>query len=165
MKIQTQCRFGRHGRRIDLRAKHKAFPAPCFHVACPAIVVTTADHPACSNHEGQANLSRHSALLDAGMPTRERSAPTSPWLCRHCPQHCSPTALATLGPVPPPPRKAPTLFGRFKGFCKFVNKPLSLGAARLIRFKSFFEFSKNLFSFVSHISFFYLFFITLSRSC
>ena len=30
------------------------------------------------------------------MPTREHSAPTSAWSCRHCPQNCAPAALATL---------------------------------------------------------------------
>jgi hypothetical protein len=37
------------------------------------------------------------------MPTRERSAPTSAWPCRHCPQDCAPAALATLWTMPPPP--------------------------------------------------------------
>jgi hypothetical protein len=37
------------------------------------------------------------------MPTRERFAPTSAWSCRPCPQDCAPAALATLGPMPPPP--------------------------------------------------------------
>ena len=40
------------------------------------------------------------------MPTRERSAPISAWSCRHCPQDCAPSALATLGPMPPPPGRA-----------------------------------------------------------
>ena len=69
------------------------FPAPRSRVACPAVlsvvltkaeILTKADHPACCEHEGQADLSRHSALRDGGMPTRERSAPTSAWSCRHC---------------------------------------------------------------------------------
>ena len=37
------------------------------------------------------------------MPTRERSAPTSAWSCRHFPQDCAPAALATLWTMPPPP--------------------------------------------------------------
>jgi len=68
-----------------------------------AVALTTAD------------LSRHSAEHDGGSsgllkaarpsrtPTRERSAPTSAWSCRHCPQDCAPAALATLGTMPPPP--------------------------------------------------------------
>src|ERR1039458_9183363 len=36
-------------------------------------------------------------------PTRENPAPTSAWSCLHCPQDCAPAALATLGPMPPPP--------------------------------------------------------------
>jgi hypothetical protein len=48
-----------------------------------------------------------SGLLKTGrpsrMPTRERSAPTSAWSCRPCPQDCAPSALATLRPKPPPP--------------------------------------------------------------
>ena len=37
------------------------------------------------------------------MPTRENSAPTSAWSCRHCPQDCAPAALATLLTMPSPP--------------------------------------------------------------
>ena len=48
-----------------------------------------------------------SGLLKAGrpsrMPTRENSAPTSAWSCRHCPQDCAPAALATLWTMPSPP--------------------------------------------------------------
>ena len=55
----------------------------------------------------------NSALRDGGMPTRERSAPTSAWSCRHCPQDCAPAALATLGPMPPPPGQGLRRFRRF----------------------------------------------------
>ncbi len=48
-----------------------------------------------------------SGLLKAGrpsqMPTRERSAPTSAWSCRHCHQDCAPASLATLATMPSPP--------------------------------------------------------------
>ena len=43
------------------------------------------------------------ATRPSRMPTRERSAPTSAWSCRHCPQDCAPAALATLWTMPPPP--------------------------------------------------------------
>ena len=49
-------------------------------------------------------------LLKAGgpsrTPTRENSAPTSAWSCRHCPQDCAPAALATLRSMPSPPGRA-----------------------------------------------------------
>src|ERR1039458_8554321 len=52
-------------------------------------------------------------------PTRENPAPTSAWSCRHCPQDCAPAALATLGPMPPPPGD---------GFAP--SSPLTLRASR-----------------------------------
>ena len=51
-----------------------------------------------------------SGLLKTGrpsqMPTREHSAPTSAWSCRHCPQDCAPASIATLGPMSLPPGRA-----------------------------------------------------------
>src|ERR1019366_5281740 len=52
----------------------------------------TADHP---RNDSWRRPSR--------MPTRERSAPTSAWSCRHCRQDCAPAALATLAAMTPPP--------------------------------------------------------------
>jgi len=74
------------------------------------------------------------------MPTRERSAPTSAWSCRHCSQDCALPAPATLGPMPPPPERMVcnsavserVSFRMRFGTCKFCNQTKKLVKAHII---------------------------------
>ena len=61
--------FGTHPQRIGTQP-FPAAPAARSRVACPAVGQAKADHPACSRHEGQADLSRHSAARRRNANTR-----------------------------------------------------------------------------------------------